>query len=149
MTAAPPEPPAPPANLRQRLRQAGLRPTRQRLALAELLLGQDHRGQRGHRHVTAEALAREAALAGIEVSLATVYNTLHQFTAAGLLRRVAVASERAWFDTNTQPHHHFFDTARQRLTDIPTVAVGTLPRPPTGTRIQGVELVIQLAPDEA
>ena len=145
MTAAQPAHPAPPASLRQRLRQAGLRPTRQRLALAELLLHQDHRG---HRHITAEVLAREAALAGIEVSLATVYNTLHQFTAAGLLRRVAVASERAWFDTNTQPHHHFFDTARQQLTDIPTVAVGTLPRPPAGTRIQGVELVIQLAPDE-
>lgn len=143
MTAAQPEPPAPPAPSAQRLRQAGLRPTCQRLALAELLL------RHGHRHVTAEALAREAVEAGIEVSLATVYNTLHRFTAAGLLRKVAVASERAWFDTNTQPHHHFFDTVRQQLTDIPTVAVGTLPRPPAGTRIQGVELVIQLAPDEA
>ena len=138
-----PPAPATPAALRARLRRAGLRPTRQRLALAGLLL------RHGHRHVTAEALAREAAAAGIEVSLATVYNTLHQFTAAGLLREVALDSERAWFDTNTQPHHHFFDTARQRLTDIPAaaVAMGRLPPPPAGTRIEGVELVIRIAPD--
>ena len=132
------------AALRERLRRAGLRPTRQRLALAALLL------RRGHRHVTAEALAREAQDAGIAVSLATVYNTLHQFTAAGLLREVAVASDRAWFDTNTQPHHHFFDPARQRLTDIPAaaVALGALPPAPAGTRIEGAELVIRIAADE-
>lgn len=132
------------AALRERLRRAGLRPTRQRLALATLLL------RKGHRHVTAEALAREAQDAGIAVSLATVYNTLHQFTAAGLLREVAVASDRAWFDTNTQPHHHFFDPARQRLTDIPAdaVALGALPPAPAGTRIEGAELVIRIAADE-
>lgn len=132
------------AALRERLRRAGLRPTRQRLALAALLL------RKGHRHVTAEALAREAQDAGIAVSLATVYNTLHQFTAAGLLREVAVASDRAWFDTNTQPHHHFFDPARQRLTDIPAdaVALGALPPAPAGTRIEGAELVIRIAADE-
>lgn len=132
------------AALRERLRRAGLRPTRQRLALAALLL------RKGHRHVTAEALAREAQDAGIAVSLATVYNTLHQFTAAGLLREVAVASDRAWFDTNTRPHHHFFDPARQRLTDIPAdaVALGALPPAPAGTRIEGAELVIRIAADE-
>ena len=132
------------AALRERLRRAGLRPTRQRLALAALLL------RKGHRHVTAEALAREAQDASIAVSLATVYNTLHQFTAAGLLREVAVASDRAWFDTNTQPHHHFFDPARQRLTDIPAaaVALGALPPAPAGTRIEGAELVIRIAADE-
>ena len=132
------------AALRERLRRAGLRPTRQRQALSALLL----RG--GHRHVTAEALAREAQDAGIAVSLATVYNTLHQFTAAGLLREVAVASDRAWFDTNTQPHHHFFDPGRQRLTDIPAaaVALGALPPAPAGTRIEGAELVIRIAADE-
>ena len=132
------------AALRERLRRAGLRPTRQRLALAALLL------RKGHRHVTAEALAREAQDAGIAVSLATVYNTLHQFTAAGLLREVAVASDRVWFDTNTQPHHHFFDPARQRLTDIPAdaVALGALPPAPAGTRIEGAELVIRIAADE-
>ena len=132
------------AALRERLRRAGLRPTRQRLALAALLL------RKGHRHVTAEALAREAQDAGIAVSLATVYNTLHQFTAAGLLREVAVASDRAWFDTNTQPHHHFFDPARRRLTDIPAaaVALGALPPAPAGTRIEGAELVIRIAADE-
>jgi Fur family iron response transcriptional regulator len=86
----------------ERLRSAGLRPTRQRLALVRLLF--DH----GDRHVSAEALHAEAQRAGVRVSLATIYNTLNQFTEAGLLREVVVEAGRSYFDTNTGDHHHFF-----------------------------------------
>jgi|ADGO01.1.fsa_nt_gi Fe2+/Zn2+ uptake regulation proteins len=86
----------------EQLRAAGLRTTRQRLVLAEILFG------RGHRHVTAESLFNEAAGHGAKLSLATVYNCLHQFTAAGLLRMVTVDAGRAYFDTNLSPHHHFY-----------------------------------------
>src|ERR1700680_4045192 len=86
----------------ERLRKAGLRPTRQRLALAQLLFAS------GNRHVTAESLHEEAAGAGVPVSLATVYNTMHQFTAAGLLRQVTVDGSRTYFDTNIGEHHHFY-----------------------------------------
>ncbi|MEQ8935098.1 MAG: Fur family transcriptional regulator [Amphiplicatus sp.] len=86
----------------ERLRSVGLRPTRQRLALAKLLFdGRD-------RHLTAEKLHVEAQAAAIPVSLATVYNTLHQVTDAGLLREIAVDASRSYFDTNTSDHHHFF-----------------------------------------
>ena len=90
------------SDLRDRLRRAGLRPTRQRLSLGWLLFG------RGDRHLTAEMLYDEAMRAKVPVSLATVYNTLHQFTEAGLLRQLAVDGSKAYFDTNPSEHHHFF-----------------------------------------
>jgi Fur family transcriptional regulator, iron response regulator len=123
-----------------RLRAAGLRPTRQRLALAKLLFdGRD-------RHVTAETLHAEAVTAGVKLSLATVYNSLHQFTAAGLLKEVVVDASRTYFDTNTGQHHHFFDEADGRLADIPVdqVSIGRLPVPPTGREIAGVDVVIRI-----
>src|SRR5688572_8837879 len=95
----------------ERLRGAGLRPTRQRLALAKLLF------DGGDRHVTAEKLHGEALGANIRVSLATVYNTLHQFTDAGLLREIAVDASCSYFDTNISSHHHFFHEASGRLED--------------------------------
>ena len=84
------------------LQKAGLRPTRQRMGLVRLLF------EAGDRHVTAEDLHREAKIEGIPVSLATIYNTLHQFTETGILREVIVEPGRAYFDTNTSGHHHFF-----------------------------------------
>src|SRR6266568_5576794 len=110
----------------ERLRAVGLRPTRQRLALTRLLFA------KGDRHVTAEQLHGEVLSASIPVSLATVYNTLHQFTAAGLLREVVVEPGRSYFDTNTQDHHHFFCESTGHLQDIPAemVVVGQLPEPP-------------------
>ena len=123
-----------------RLRNAGLRPTRQRLALAKLLFdGRD-------RHVTAETLHAEAIAAGVKLSLATVYNSLHQFTAAGLLKEVVVDAARTYFDTNTAQHHHFFDEADGRLADIPVdqVTIGRLPTPPAGREIAGVDVVIRI-----
>ena len=123
-----------------RLQRAGLRPTRQRVALARLLFGA------GDRHVTAEMLHAQAAGSGIGVSLATVYNTLHQFTAAGLLREVVVESGRSYFDTNVADHHHFFHERSGDLRDIEgaDVVVATIPRPPEGTRITRVDVVIRL-----
>ena len=123
-----------------RLRAAGLRPTRQRLALAKLLFeGED-------RHVTAEILHAEAKAAAIRVSLATVYNTLHQFTNTGLLREIVVDSQRSYFDTNMADHHHFFFEGSHRLQDIPgdEVVVARLPDPPAGQAVTRVDVVIRL-----
>jgi Fur family iron response transcriptional regulator len=118
-------------NALELLRAAHLRPTRQRLALVRLLFEQ------GDRHVTAEQLYGEAVEAAVRVSLATVYNTLHQFIEAGLLREVVVNSGRFYFDTNVSDHHHFFFEDTGRLLDIPGehVAVSGLPKPPAGGAI--------------
>ena len=126
----------------RRLRAAGLRPTRQRLALAQLLL------ENGDRHVTAEQLYGEAVTSGIPVSLATVYNTLHQFTQAGLLRETVVEPGRSYFDTNTADHHHFFCEATGKLQDIPAqqLSVSGLPLPPTGTEIRRVDIIVRIRP---
>jgi Fur family iron response transcriptional regulator len=126
-----------------RLRAVGLRPTRQRLALARLLL------ENGDRHITAEQLHGEAVGADIRVSLATVYNTLHQFTDAGLLREVVVEPGRSYFDTNTTDHHHFFCEATSKLEDIPgqDVVVSGFPLPPPGTEICRVDVIIRVRPE--
>lgn len=130
------------APLVDRLKQAGLRPTRQRLALAKLLFDP------GHRHVTAEQLHVEAQDANVRVSLATVYNTLHQFTAQGLLREVVVEAGRSYFDTNTGDHHHFYFQETGELQDVcgTDVEVTRLPAPPDGQRLMRVDVVIRLAP---
>jgi len=128
------------AELLQRLRAAGLRPTRQRLALARLLF------EKGARHITADALHAEANEAGVAVSLATVYNTLNQFTAAGLLREVAVESGRAYFDTNTSDHHHFYFEDEGELVDIPAegLSVAGVPAAPVGTEVARVDVIVRL-----
>ena len=123
-----------------KLREAHLRPTKQRLALAKLLFS-------GHdRHVTAERLHIEAVSTGVRLSLATVYNTLHQFTDAGLLRQVIVDGDKTHFDTNTGEHHHFYFEDEDVLTDIPggDVKIDGLPRAPVGTEIERVEVVVRL-----
>lgn len=131
------------AQAQEQLRTAGLRPTRQRLGLARLLF------EREHRHVTAEALHGEALDAAMRVSLATVYNTLHQFVRVGLLREVVVSPGRSYFDTNTGDHHHFFFEGSGMLADIPTdsVELRRLPAAPGGTRIGRVDVVIRLEDD--
>src|SRR5438552_18478275 len=98
----------------ERLRAAGLRPTRQRRLLADLLF------QHGHRHVTAELLHQEARDAGYPVSLATVYNALHQFTDAGLLQQVIVEPSHSYFDSNIDPHKHFYVEYAGRITNLST-----------------------------
>lgn len=125
----------------ERLRRAGLRPTRQRLALARLLFECDHR------HVTAERLHEEALERNVQVSLATVYNTLHQFTASGLLREIVVDAGRSFFDTNTSDHHHFLYEASGRLEDICSgdIVVAEMPAAPDGTRIRRVDVIVRLS----
>lgn len=123
-----------------RLRAAGLRPTRQRLALAKLLFDS------GDRHVTAEILHAEVLNANVRVSLATVYNTLHQFTSCGLLREIVVDASRSYFDTNTSDHHHFFMEDSGDLMDIPgdEIVVSKLPAVPEGRQIKRVEVIVRV-----
>ena len=131
-----------PAEVETRVRDAGLRPTRQRIALAELLFA------KGDRHLAAEELHEEALVADVAVSLATVYNTLHQFTDAGLLRILAVEGAKTYFDTNTSDHHHFFIEGENRVMDIETgpVSVHNLPEPPEGMEIANVDIIVRLRP---
>jgi len=133
--------PATIAQMASKLRKAGLRPTRQRVAIACLLL--DGR----HRHVTAESLTAEISDTGMRVAGGTVYNTLNQFTDAGLLRRVTVHNEHSLFDTNISHHHHFYDAARDRLIDIPSdeVILSRLPDAPADHEITGVDVVIHIS----
>lgn len=126
-----------------RLRAFGLRPTRQRRELAGLLFsGCD-------RHVTAESLHDEVTQAGAKVSLATVYNTLHQFTEAGLLRQVVVDASRSYFDTNVGDHQHFFLEDEGMLIDIPgdAIAVAGVPNPPAGLSVDRVDVVVRVRRD--
>jgi len=131
----------PVSELRDKLRRVGLRPTRQRVSLGWLLFG------KGDRHITAEMLFDEASRARVPVSLATVYNTLHQFTEAGLLRQLAVDGAKAYFDTNPTEHHHFFLEEEGELVDMPLtsgVSVAELPEPPEGMEVAGVEVIVRL-----
>jgi Fur family iron response transcriptional regulator len=124
----------------ERLRAAGLRPTRQRVELIGLLFSG------GHRHMTAESLHADATGAGVQVSLATVYNTLHQFTEAGLLREVVVDASRSYFDTNTGDHQHFYIEDEGTLIDIPGehIAVSGIPAPPKGHAVDRVDVVVRI-----
>ncbi|MDA0653796.1 MAG: Fur family transcriptional regulator [Proteobacteria bacterium] len=126
-----------------RIRAAGLRPTRQRRALAALLFEQDTGPDR---HVTAEALHAEATSAGAAVSLATVYNTLHQFTAAGLLREVVVDAGPSYFDTNTSDHHHLYDEDTGEIADLSAsrIRVSGIPRPRPGAEVARVDVVVRV-----
>ncbi|WP_395710302.1 iron response transcriptional regulator IrrA [Reyranella sp.] len=123
-----------------RLRAVGLRPTRQRVALARLLF------EGGHRHVTAESLHAEVRSAQMPVSLATVYNALNQFRDAGLLREVVVAPGRSYFDTNIGHHHHFYVESDGELHDFPSdkVTISGLPAPPKGTRLSRVDVIVRV-----
>lgn len=133
------------SELAGRLRQNGFRPTRQRLELAHMIFAH------GNRHITAEELYEEAIQSGVPVSLATVYNTLHQFTAAGMLRIIAVEGAKTWFDTNTCDHYHFYIEGENRILDIPcnldeAPIITNLPQPPEGMAIAHIDLIIRLKP---
>ena len=129
----------------ERLKGAGLRPTRQRLALAKLLF------EKGDYHLTAEHLHSQAIASNVRISLATVYNTLHQFTAAGLLREVMVEPGRSYFDTNVNEHHHFYFEDSGRLQDIPSdqARLADLPVPPEGSEVARVDIMIRLRESKA
>ena len=122
------------------LRWAGLRPTQQRQVLGSLLFAN------GGRHVTAAMLHDEAAAAGVQLSRATVYNTLNQLTDAGLLQQIGVDGSISYFDTNPIRHHHFFVDHENRLLDVPEpgVLIDPLPEPLPGYEIAGVDVVVHL-----
>jgi Fur family iron response transcriptional regulator len=134
-----------PADASLFLQRAGLRPTRQRQALALSLFGSGE-----GRHVTAEELHVEARAAGHRVSLATIYNTLHSFASAGLVREIAIGGAKRYFDTNTSNHNHFHVARDGMLMDIDAAAVRVdgLPTPPPGMRIAHVDVVVHLEPAE-
>jgi Fur family iron response transcriptional regulator len=127
-------------DVKAKLREVGLRPTRQRMALGWILFA------KGDRHITAEMLYEEATKAKVPVSLATVYNTLHQFTDVGLLRQVAVDGSKTYFDTNVSDHHHFFVEGENALVDIPgaDMIVGKMPMAPDGYEIARIDVVVRL-----
>jgi len=129
-------------DVRVMLKASGLRPTRQRVALGDLLFA------RGHRHISAEGLHEEAVSARVPVSLATVYNTLHQFTEVGLLREIAVDGTKTYFDTNTDDHHHFFDETSGVVTDVPfdCLTLSKVPEAPEGMEISRVDVVVRIRP---
>ena len=130
------------ASVAEKLRHSGLRPTRQRMSLAALMFdGCD-------RHLTAEWLHEQARTAGVKVSLATVYNTLHQFVGAGLLREVAVEGSKSHFDTNPSDHHHFFLERDGQLIDIDSssITVAGLPEIPDGHEVTHIDVVVRLRP---
>lgn len=132
-------------DVRAKLRAAGLRPTRQRVALGEILFAA------GDRHVTAEMLHEEAIRQAMPVSLATVYNTLHQFTEVGLLREVAIDAAKTYFDTNIFDHHHFFVEGENVILDIPGhgLEVDGIPMPPEGMEVARVDVIVRLRPKAA
>ena len=119
----------------------GLRPTRQRVALAELLVGDGK-----NRHVTAESLFDSVGRAGASVSLATVYNTLRSFTEAGLLAEITVDGSRSYFDTRTDEHAHFYWEGEGRVTDAPqgAVAFAKVPEAPEGAEISRIDVVVRV-----
>ena len=133
------------AEAQRRLRRFGLRPTRQRVLLAHLMFGA------GPRHVAAETLFEEARAAGEMLSLATVYNALHQFAGAGMIRSLPGAGGRAWFDTSTHEHCHYFVEAEGRLFDAPDdlIAAPAAPAAPPGYRVVAVDVVIRLEREDA
>ncbi|WP_197703814.1 iron response transcriptional regulator IrrA [Variibacter gotjawalensis] len=127
-------------DVKEMLREVGLRPTRQRMALGWILFA------KGDRHLTAEMLYEEATRAKVPVSLATVYNTLHQFTDVGLLRQVAVDGSKSYFDTNASDHHHFFVEGEDELVDIPETGVmlDRAPEAPEGYEVARVDVIVRL-----
>lgn len=126
----------------ERLKSMGLRPTRQRMALARILF------ESGDRHITAEQLHTEAQTANVRVSLATIYNTLHQFTKVGLLNEVVVEPGRSYFDTNVSNHHHFYNEDSGELVDISaeSIRLDALPESPEGTDVRRVDVIIRVRP---
>jgi Fur family transcriptional regulator, iron response regulator len=127
-------------SLKSKLRNAGLRPTRQRVMLGWMLFA------KGHRHFSAEALFDEATRAKASLSLATVYNTLRQFTDAGLIRQIHLGAGKAYFDTNTLEHHHFMVEGEDEIFDVEgkMIELGAIPGAPEGFAVAGVDVIVRL-----
>lgn len=123
------------------LNKVRLRPTKQRIFLANLLMGEGK-----HQHLTAEDLFEKAKQKNLKVSLATVYNTLHSFSDSGLLNRVIVDGNRCYFDTRLDNHSHFYWESTGKLTDAPGnfLEIKNLPKPPKNSKITNVDIIIRL-----
>lgn len=126
-------------SIKERLGRHGVSATIQRLDVAEILFA-------APQHLSAEQIIERLKATGKNVSKATVYNTLNMFVGQGLLREVHVDPERTFYDSTTQPHHHFFNVDTRELTDIPSsaIAIEHLPAAPLGTRAEGVDVVIRV-----
>ena len=127
-------------DIKNLLKSAGLRPTRQRLVIGRILF------EGANLHFTPEDLHAELVNEGFKVSLSTVYNNLHKFTSAGLLREVVVESGKTFFDSNTTSHHHFFEEDTGSLYDISEdeILIQNVPAPPKGLLISGVDVVVRV-----
>jgi Fur family iron response transcriptional regulator len=126
-------------SVRAKLVAVGLRPTRQRLDLGQLIF------QSGGRHFTAETIFAEARAIKYAPSLATIYNTLDQFAKSGLLREIAVYDSKVWYDTTIGPHFHFYNEDTKELSDIPVEQWPQMNiQPPEGTRIDAVDIIVRL-----
>jgi len=128
-----------PLSCEDRLSECGIRPTAQRVRIADLLLA-------APQHLSAEQILASLRATGARVSKATVYNTLNLFAARGLIRQLSVDGSRAWFDSNVDAHYHFHDVSSGALIDVPVpeVEFSRLPPPPPGTEVAGIDLVIRL-----
>ena len=121
------------------LRQNSLRPTKQRVIIANYLF------DGVNKHVTAETLSNKLLKMKAGISLATIYNTLHDFYEKGLLKKLMINSERIYFDTNTEHHHHFYSKKDQKLIDINVaMKVSALPKPPKNKKINKIEVLVHL-----
>jgi Fur family transcriptional regulator, iron response regulator len=136
---------SPARDIHDMLTRADLRPTRQRIALMRMLFQGN-----ADRHVTAEQLHAEVVAGGEHVSVATVYNTLHDLQRAGLVRELAIDGSKAVFDTNTSNHSHFYIEPHGEIVDIPSanIRIDGLPEPPRGMRISHIDVVVRLVPIE-
>ncbi len=123
-----------------KLRKLGLRPTKIRMAIAGLLFD-------GHdKHVCVDDVIELAQAHKIKTSVASVYNTLNHFAAAGILRRITVEQGKAFFDTNLSSHHHFYFEDEQRLEDIPVadIKVTGLPELPEGRELKSIDVTVRI-----
>ncbi len=125
------------------LKAAGLRTTKQRLSLVSLLFS------KGHRHFTAEMIYEEALNAQLDISLATIYNSLHHFVARGIIRELNMTNQQGWFDTNTHKHFHYYDEQKNKVFDVPQTdaeQIKKLITVPDGYKVKDLNVVVHLAP---
>ena len=131
------------SKIANKLRSSGLRPTKQRIQIAEFLFEREKTF-----HFTVEDLDRliNSKINKDKISLATVYNTVHAFKKAGHLKEILTNNNKIYFDTHTGPHHHFYDSEKNELTDIESkeIKIKSIPRAPKGKKIKDVNVIINI-----
>jgi len=126
-------------NIKEILRSKSLKLTKQRLLIASYLFdGKD-------KHVSAEELFKKLNKSKSKISLATVYNTLHEFYKNKLISKLTINSEKIYFDTNMTDHHHFYNKKDEMLVDVSgNLKINGLPNPPKGKKIEKIEVLVHL-----